>query len=232
MIIKELDILTKDLVGTEEYYNQVLDFPVLSKGSSSISFAVGHSVLTFHYTSDVDPVYHFAFNVPENKLAEAFAWVGCRAVILPYSGHETIADYTNWNAHAFYFHDNNNNILEFITHHDLQNQSQVPFTAASLTGICESGMAVDDVSGFCENIHSSYKIPYFQKGPRLPEFTVMGDASGLLIVNQSGRGWVPTQQAVQQYYTKILIENDGIQHVIILDPPVTSSDKQVSPFPN
>ena len=107
MTIIELNILTKDLVGTEEFYNQVLDFPVLSKDSTSVSFAVGHSVLSFHYTGDVDPVYHFAFNVPENKLSEAFAWVGRRAVILPYSEHETIADYTNWNAHAFYFHDNN-----------------------------------------------------------------------------------------------------------------------------
>lgn len=61
MNIKELNILTKDLVGTEEFYNQVLDFPVLSKGSATVSFAVGHSVLTFQHTDDGDPVYHFAF---------------------------------------------------------------------------------------------------------------------------------------------------------------------------
>ena len=40
------------------------------------------------------------------------------SLLLPYSAKEEIADFSSWNAKAFYFHDNNGNILELITHYD------------------------------------------------------------------------------------------------------------------
>ncbi len=217
MIIKELNVLTCDLVGTEEFYSQVLDFPVFSKDATSVSFNVGHSVLTFIYSDKTKPVYHFAFNIPENKLSEALEWVKKRVQILPYSEESIIADYSNWNAHAFYFHDNNSNILEFIAHHDLDNQASAPFSALSLIGLCEIGVPVNDVPKTCEILNGQYAIPYFQKGPRTPVFSVMGDAHGFLIVNQTGRAWIPTQQPVDRFYTRFVIENDGKQQEIILE---------------
>ena len=209
MKIQEITILTGDLAGTEEFYNQLMEFPVIDKSSASISLQAGKSVLTFTFSGSSSPSYHFAFNIPENKIDEAYAWTARRVSILPFNSETNIADFSNWNAHAFYFHDNQKNILEFIVHHDLMNTSGLPFSSSSITRICEIGVPVDDVTEACNDFLSIHGIPYFEKGPRSKDFAVMGDSNGLLIVTQAGRAWLPTQQPAEKHFTKVLFENKG-----------------------
>src|SRR5215212_8575018 len=136
MIIRELTLLTSNIAATEAFYTKKLEFPVLDRSPLGISFSVGHTILSFRLAAHKNPCYHFAFNIPSNQIAEAQSYIAKRSDILPYDANSLIADFTNWNAHAFYFHDNQNNILECIAHHELRNTSNQPFTSSSIIGIC------------------------------------------------------------------------------------------------
>src|SRR5437867_3325214 len=165
MFIQSLHLLTNDLAATKKFYTGLLQTPVIKESVQDISFAFGHSALNFHSSYEKNPFYHVAFSIPNNKLDEALKWINGKTDILPYAEKEIIADFIGWNAKAFYFHDNNKNILEFITHYDLKTSSTQPFSTALITGICEIGITVEDVGHACNEFNTLFHIPYFEKGP-------------------------------------------------------------------
>ena len=217
MFIQSLHLHTNDLTTTKKFYSQLLQVPVIKESEKIVAFAFGHSALYFHTSLEKNPFYHVAFSVPNNKLEEALQWVSDKTAILPYSDTEMIANFTGWNAKSFYFHDNNENILEFITHYDLKTSSSQPFNAALITGISEIGITVEDVPHACNEFHTLFHLPYFSKGPQLYDFGVMGDANGMFIVSKTGRGWVPTSRPCEKHWTKVLIENEGVKNEFVFE---------------
>jgi hypothetical protein len=217
MFIQSLHLLATDIPGTKKFYNELLGVSIIEESDKHLSFAFGSSALHFHVTTVDDPYYHLAFLIPNNKLQEAFDWVQARTNILPSSAEEVIADFTTWNAKSFYFYDNQQNILEFITHYDLQITAETPFAASSVTGVCEIGIPVVDVAHACKEFNTLFKIPYFIKGPRSQDFAVMGDANGLFIISQIGRCWWPTQRKAEKHWIKVLIENDGVKNEFVFE---------------
>jgi catechol 2,3-dioxygenase-like lactoylglutathione lyase family enzyme len=217
MFIHALHLHTNDLEATKKFYCDLLQVPVVKESEQTISFAFGHSTLYFHASFEKQPFYHVAFSIPNNKLYEALEWIANKTKILPYSEDEIIANFIGWNAKAFYFHDNNENILEFITHYDLHTSSEQPFTAALITGICEIGITVEDVPHACHEFNSLFQLPFFPKGPQLRDFGVMGDANGMFIVSKTGRGWLPTMRPSEKHWTKVLIENDGVKNEFVFE---------------
>lgn len=210
MVIKELVLNTNSLASTESFYTRILGLTVLYRSETNISFSVGHTTLTFSYSKDTSPFYHFAFSIPSNKVDEAHSYIAARTNILLFTPDTTIADFSNWNAHAFYFHDNQKNIIEFIAHHDLPNSSDEIFTSSSIIGICEIGIPVENVTEVCKRFNERFNIAYFSKGLRLKDFSVMGDEYGLFIVTKIGRGWLPTQVPAEKYFCKVGFENKGV----------------------
>ena len=75
MKIAALELLTDDIDKTTSFYNKELGLKVLERDKSSISFAAGSTKLTFRFSEKENPVYHFAFDIPHNKLHEAFHWI-------------------------------------------------------------------------------------------------------------------------------------------------------------
>src|SRR4051812_12832402 len=115
MRIKELVLLTNNITGTKNFYSTKLHFDVLEERSDFISFRAGASVLTFRLSAIDSPVYHIAFNIPENKIAEALMWCEKKKLQMLSNSHTSnIIDFPNWNAKSLYFLDSNGNILEFI----------------------------------------------------------------------------------------------------------------------
>jgi catechol 2,3-dioxygenase-like lactoylglutathione lyase family enzyme len=198
MQIKSLEIATADLAAAKTFYHQILNFPLLDESDQQVSFAAGHSRLSF-VKAATTAFYHIAFLIPSNQLVQAFNWVRSKTSILPFTEESCIADFPNWNAEAFYFHDAAQNILEFIVHHDLAHTSETPFSASSIIGICEVGMPMPSVPDACRVFNQQFGIPYYKKGPHLPHFAVMGEEDGLLIVTAIGRGWLPTQRPAEQH---------------------------------
>src|SRR5215475_3928433 len=113
----------------KEFYSRTLDLPV-EQAKGVLRVQAGTSVVEFIAgESGASPFYHFAFNIPENKLEAAMDWLRPRCPIFrnPNTGQE-IYHFVNWNAHSCYFHDPAGNILEFIARHTLPNASSGKFS--------------------------------------------------------------------------------------------------------
>jgi catechol 2,3-dioxygenase-like lactoylglutathione lyase family enzyme len=213
MHIDLIELSTTDLVAAKQFYHLLLGFPLLEETDTMLSIATGSSVLSF-VKSEMPAFYHVAFLIPSNQVQEAMQWVNSKTDVLPFTPSTRLADFKNWNAEAFYFHDHQQNFLEFIAHHDLDNNSATPFSGASIIRICEIGLPVSSVSDACAHFNEAHDIPYFVKRPRLPDFAVMGDVEGLLIVTTIGRGWLPTQRPAEQHPVHIQLTHNGRRLVL------------------
>ena len=209
MRIKEISLATADLGKVEAFYSEVLQLPLVHREPGRLSFAVGYSVI--HFTNEKAPagIYHFAFLIPPQLLEPSYQWIKSRIPVLPFSEQSDIADFTNWNARAFYFHDEEQNILEFIAHYDMEQGSESAFEPHNIIGVGEIGIGVEDVTLACNKLHTIYNIPYYHKGPFLPSFAVMGEEEGLLIISAIGRGWLPTGQLAANSSVHIILDMHG-----------------------
>lgn len=208
MNIKEVHILTGDLRKTEDFYSQLLGFRTIDKDQQHVSFSVNQSTLYFSLSDSVkNPVYHLAFDVPNNKFEEAFSWLSAKTGILPVDKSSKIADFVRWNAKSFYFYDFNGNILEFITRYDNQINSSGAFSGESVLSISEVGFVTDNVKNTCAEIIEKCGLQFYEKQPPLTDFAVIGDSKGLFIVVERNRNWYPTDKKSSSFYTKVIFED-------------------------
>ena len=209
MNILELELLTDSITETELFYNDVIGLETISKTNSSVSFTAGSTKLTFRSSENLKPVYHFAFDIPNNKLLEAFAWIEKKTGILEVIAPEKIADFYNWNAKSFYFYDNNANILEFIARFSLDNTSEKPFDGSLVLSVSEIGFVSKNVSKLSDEMYNKYDLSIFPKQPKLDKFIVLGTDTGLFILVEENRDWYPTHQKAKSFWTKVVFDNNG-----------------------
>jgi catechol 2,3-dioxygenase-like lactoylglutathione lyase family enzyme len=216
MQIEKLILLTNDIAATKNFYAQKLELPVLEDGEDFVAFPVGSSILQFNKTSIANAVYHFAFNIPSNKINHAIDWCRRKALkLLPYQEKELV-DFPNWNSHSIYFLDNNGSILEFIARHDLNNAAADDFGSKHLLCISEIGVVTTDVIEFCNKAEKEYAIPYYEKQNPAPDFSVMGDAEGLFIVVPEKRKWFPTTITSTIFPLEVTIKQAGNDYSLSL----------------
>jgi hypothetical protein len=209
MNILELELLTDTINETELFYNNVIGLQTVSKSNSSISFEAGFTKLTFKASKNIKPVYHFALDIPNNKLIEAFLLIENKTEIVDVISPDKIANFYNWNAKSFYFYDNNGNILEFIARYDLDTASEKPFDGSSIVSISEIGFVSKNVSQLSDEICKKYGLSVFSKQPKLDKFIVLGTDTGLFILVEENRDWYPTHQKAKSFYTKVVFDNNG-----------------------
>ncbi|MFV8442749.1 VOC family protein [Flavobacterium sp. LB2P44] len=209
MNILELELLTDSITETELFYNNAIGLKTISKTNSSVSFAAGSTKLTFRSSENLKPVYHFAFDIPNNKLLEAFAWTEKKTEILEVIPPEKIADFYNWNAKSFYFYDNNGNVLEFIARFSLDNGSEEAFSGLSVLSVSEIGFVSQNIAELCDEICEKYDLSLFSKQPKLDKFIVLGTDTGLFILVEENRDWYPTHQKAKSFWTKVVFDNNG-----------------------
>ncbi|MFN2439118.1 MAG: VOC family protein [Chitinophagaceae bacterium] len=214
MLIKEIKLLTSDLVETRNFYNQILELEIVFEENNFISFQAGLSLLTFQEVNDKQPVYHFAFNIPCNKIEEALHWLESKTEIIKIGEENKIVDFKNWNAKAIYFLDNNGNILELIARRDLENEDNDKFTSKSIISISEMAIVTDTVVKTANDLIQSLNMGFFDKQPPAEEFAALGDDQGLFILSKAGRNWYLTDSPSEKYWQSIIIETDGEQKEI------------------
>ena len=214
MRISEIQLLSDDLTATVRYYTDILGLRHTYQDDRKISFTAGSSILTFIRSENASPVYHFAFNIPPQLLMEAFQWTKQRTAILPISEGEEIADFVNWNAKAFYFKDNNGNILEFIARYNLDIKTEKAFDGSSIISISEIGIVSDDVAITASHISEKYNVPLFYCQPLLANFGAMGDDDGLFILSKTERHWHPNEVEAKPYWSRTYFESGGISFEI------------------
>jgi len=225
MLIRELHLLSDDLEGTEKFYHQTLGLSLLHKTDDLLTFSAGQTTLSFHRSHDEKPQYHFAFNIPCNQIYEGLKWMQGKASLLEITPNEPIADFKNWHAKAFYFLDNNENILEFIARDDLHNEREEAFGPNAVLSVSEIGIVGDDAEEQSKYLIDRYGLDYFSKQPPLPRFAALGDDEGLFIVVPYGREWYPTDILSSKHWVAVHLNIDNKEEVFEMhtSPSITKS---------
>ncbi|MCI5058296.1 MAG: hypothetical protein MRY83_19450 [Flavobacteriales bacterium] len=184
------------LSDLRKFYNEILGLKIVSESEKFIQFECGNSFLSFEGIEHQDPFYHFAFNIPENKILEAQSWLIGKTALLKHRGRE-IMHFKKWNAHSLYFLDPAGNIVEFIAHHILDTKSVQQFDSNCILSIAEMGIVSNDVDQLASRISMKLEIEDFQEPPvffKNNSFRALGHAGSMLVLSRKNRVWLMTDQ--------------------------------------
>lgn len=211
MKLEHIQLQTNNIKETGAFYSDVLGLKILEKKSDSVTIQAGNSVLKFIENPELDSIYHFAFNIPENKLEEAIQWCADKVDLIIIQDKRIIANFETWNANAVYFYDNNGNLLEFIARHDLDNFQIKEFSSKSILNISEIGIVDENPMELGAELVEKHGLDFFVKNFNSETFAAIGDDEGLLIIVQPNRNWYPTEIPSKSNKTDLRIENKGAE---------------------
>jgi len=209
MKLAHIQIQTNNIQKTIIFYTTVLGFSIVENNSKSVSFQAGDSILEFVENPQFNSIYHFAFNIPENKLDEAIVWCKNKLDLIFIEDQNVITNFEKWNANAVYFYDNNGNLLEFIARHDLNNSQNENFSSKSILNISEIGIVNENPLNLGKELVVKHNLEFFYKNDNSENFAAIGDDEGLLIMVKANRNWYPTQTPSENNKTKVRIDNNG-----------------------
>ncbi|HET9429715.1 MAG TPA: hypothetical protein VFO70_01005 [Chitinophagaceae bacterium] len=211
MQIQELVIETARHSELQEFYSKVLEMPVSNLEEGNYVVKAGESNLIFRKTVVGEPVYHFAFLIPSNKIEEARDWLRKKVEVLWMGEYKSeIADFASWNEKSVYFFDPAGNVVELISRFDLVNGSEKPFSSNQILSISEVGIVFPEEE-FEERANAflkKYQLSYFLKQPPLPKFRAVGDDQGLFIIVPANRNWYPTDKMAGIFPMEVVFEKN------------------------
>jgi len=209
MKLEHIQIQTNNILETAAFYKDILELPIIEKTSQTVTIKAGDSILKFTENPDFNSIYHFAFNIPENKLEEAIEWCKNKIDLLLIEDQRVIATFETWNSNAVYFYDNNGNLLEFIARHDLDNLQIKGFSSKSILNISEIGIVNENPMELGDQLVEDHDLAFFAKNFNSENFAAIGDDEGLLIIVKPYRNWYPTQTPSKSNKTEVRLENNG-----------------------
>jgi len=215
MLIIELELLSDDLTETEKFYKKVLGLePYLKEDKARIFFMIGATRLIFRKSENMQPVYHFAIDLPTNRFFDAHNFVQQHTAILPADGDD-IANLVTWDAKSFYFNDNNGNILEFITRYPNKEYYTGTFSSKCYISISEIGLVTNNVPELADMLKTEYGVAIFNRQARGESITVLGDDCGLFIIAVKNREWFPTTVKAKAFSTRVVfIDQGNVGHIV------------------
>ena len=213
MHLRNITIKTSRLQELRKFYSSQLTLQIEEDGQSMIVVRMGDSLLHIEHTSTEEPFYHFAINIPANKIEEAREWLKKKNIELLWMEDykSEVADFVNWHAKSVYFFDPAGNIVELIARFDLNNSSTESFSSKQFLCISEIGLVFpeDQIDEQVQTIMKQCGLAYFLKQPPFKQFKVLGDDEGLFIVVTDKRNWYPTSKPSGIFPLEVLIENNG-----------------------
>lgn len=190
MHIRQLRLYARDLGAQTRFFGQILGLPI-QHTTNQLHVQVGQTQLIFEHQPAWTGIYHYAFNIPENRFEDAWTWIQARTTLLSAPDEQRHYVFENWNADALYFPDADGNIAELIARHTLPNASDAPFSAQDLLQVSEIGWVVSDVLAAAAHLSKTYGLsPYL--GASSAVFTAVGDENGLFILVPKNHPWLPT----------------------------------------
>ena len=224
MVIETVTLRAADVVALQTFYERGLGLSAVLDGEGKrLTIAVGWSTLVFQQEADFTGRYHFAFNVPKNRLNAAYAYLAAREIALIADAEgNTFFDFDFWDAHAIYFYDPAGNIVEFIARHELPNAlrdaEDLPFAPAEAQCISEIGLPVMDVPLLSDLLAKSVNAAPYKDAS--PTFMPVGDANGLFILVPAGRIWFPdTGIAAELLPVQAIMRNNAGKRFVVEGVP-------------
>jgi catechol-2,3-dioxygenase len=211
MRILELHLLADNLKAVTDFYGDLLGFDLLHRDEHLVTVSAGETLLHFRPSHGAPAVYHFAFEVPNNRFDDAYQWFLDHVKLIPITVDSYIADFANWKAKSFYFYDTQGNILECIARFHADTASREKFSSHSINYISEIGIVVDHVAQTIEHVQDDFNIHVFVRQPPLADFAALGDDQGLFIVAANDRPWYPTNIRSCKCPIGIVFEQHGHQ---------------------
>ena len=195
--ILSLELLTgAPLDELKVFYCKTLDLRVYNERADRFTVEAGESTITFVASGETSagraPFYHFAFNIPENKIVKALEWQKARTPMLAIPERNRaegfppeVVDYRHWNAHSVFFLDPAGSVVEYIARHDLKNGDANAFGWSDILYVSEIALVVDDVTTTAAALTDMAAVTPYRGGDG--NFTAMGDEYGLVLVMKQGR---------------------------------------------
>ena len=192
----ELQMAAAVMPAMKAFYGKTLDLRLVNERTDRFTVEAGETKITFVSTSDSSdgraPFYHFAFNIPENKILKALEWQKARTPMLSIPerlrtpGYPSeVADSRQWNAHSVFFLDPGGNVVEYIARHDLKNSDASPFSWADILYASEIGLVVDDVASAANAVKATAALDHYKAANA--DVTAIGDEWGMLLLMKRGR---------------------------------------------
>jgi hypothetical protein len=195
--ILQLDLVTGIAIEElKKFYTSLLEFPLLSSQKDRFTFQAGETIITFVQSIEKRPTpfYHFAFNIPQNKILKAREWQLKRtalsatpAQLIDKKYPDDIRHFSHWNAHSVFFWDPASNLVEYIARHDLDNSSEGDFSNKDIICASEIAFIAEDTEKITDGIISSFDLKQYRQGDE--NFKAIGDENGLLLVIRKGVTW-------------------------------------------
>ncbi len=225
VLTKEIELLSNHIDQQKIFYKE-LGFNIVSEGEKFFSISAGPSTLRFVQDDTVkNPFYHFAFNIPQNKIEEAHGLMSQKTKLTKRMNSEEIIYLPNFNAHSIFFEDPCRNIVEFIARHDLKNDQQQHFDIKDLINISEIGLVTDDVLAVSDELNTKLNVSAYNTPGE--NFSPIGAEDGLIIIVKKGRIWLMSEnQEANIFPVKLKVSRaEHIEHEVRGIPFHISSDK-------
>ncbi len=195
--ILHLDLITGASLGDlKKFYTDTIGLQLIAEQTDHFSFRAGETTIRFIKTAEENaaPFYHFAFNIPENKILKAREWQLKRTALSATPSQlvdenypKDIRHFQHWNAHSVFFWDPAGNLVEYIARHDLKNRADGEFSSRDLLCASEIAFIVQDTETIANEIKSAFNMNQYRGGDE--NFRAIGDENGLLLVIKKGRVW-------------------------------------------
>lgn len=216
MRITKLILQTSKLNELIRFYADVLELSVIKNSNSVISIKTGSTGLVFKQVGAAGSFYHFAINIPANKIEAAMHWLKNRVELVWIEQYKNeIADFVSWHVKSIYFFDPAGNIVELIARFDLDNKTDESFSSAQFLSISEVGLVVkeDELEKTTESLLQQYQLTWFDKQQPLPQFKAIGDDEGLFIIVPENRNWFPTTIASGIFPMEVYFNSNGKEYI-------------------
>lgn len=212
-----LCLRTHRLADLASFYGTTLGLPIHRPADDRVEITCGRTVIEFTQTADsTQPYYHFAFNIPQNKLDQAIAWMKPRCPLVKRSGgDEVVFHFENWNAHAIYFIDPAGNIGEFIARHTLKNDAPGDFGIGDILCASEIGVVSPDVRATVAQIENGVGVETYKSAS--DEFAAVGDEQGLFIVVKTGRAWFSSDRKAEVFPAEAMVRGTKLRNGLRID---------------
>lgn len=212
MEINKVTIQTSKLKESEDFYHRVLGLQLINSNENKFTIKVGSSLLEFLETNkEINPFYHFAFNIPANQFQEAKFWAQSKVSLTVENGEDEVY-FEFLDAHSFYFVDPSGNIVEFISRHSVSVQSNEVFSENSILNISEINITTKEVISVGNRLIASGT--YVRDGKELTEsLNFMGSNGSFLLLGPPNRKWLFSDKQSECFPVVITINQEKVIEV-------------------